>query len=219
MKNKLSKFFSLAMLMSCLAGFVVGCGEGGPNPGPGGITATPGTFRYEFEECEMTDGAEPLRIEGTDKASNGACVAYFRAGAVLKFTIESTHEEANVPLLVCASSCVEIRDPNTHAHLGTSPVKGELLSQLCYVNGAPVNNWVGAFSGSGAGDEYGSMPNLEWYNFAVVSSTINLKAGQNVIEFRGTNAAMNWDYIEMTTSLTELSMEVQDDVGGDIGGW
>ena len=70
-----------------------------------------------------------------------------------------------------------------------------------------------------AGDEYGSMPNLEWYNFAVVSSTINLKAGTNTIEFRGTNAAMNWDYIEMTTSVTELSMEVQDDIGGDIGGW
>ena len=218
MKNKLTRFFSLAMLMSCLAGFVVGCGEGGPNPGPGGITATPGTFRYEFEECEMTDGAEPLRIEGTDKASNGACVAYFRAGAVLKFTIESTHEEANIPLLVCASSCVEIRDEGGK-QLGTSPVKGELLSQLCYVNGAPVNNWVGSFSGSGAGDEYGSMPNLEWYNFAVVSSTINLKAGTNTIEFRGTNAAMNWDYIEMTTSVTELSMEVQDDIGGDIGGW
>ena len=124
MKNKLSKFFSLAMLMSCLTGFVVGCGETGT--GPGGITATPGTFRFEFEECEMTDGAEPLRIEGTEKASNGACVAYFRAGAVLKFTIDSTHAETNVPLLVCASSCVEMRDPNTNAQLGTLPVKGEL---------------------------------------------------------------------------------------------
>ena len=113
---------------------------------------------------------------------------------------------------------VEIRDEGGK-QLGTSPVKGELLSQLCYVNGAPVIGWTGSFSGSGAGDEYGSMPNLEWYNFAVVSSTINLKAGQNVIEFRGTNAAMNWDYIEMTTSVTELSMEVEDDIGGDIGGW
>ena len=61
MKNKLSKFFSLAMLMSGLTGFVVGCGETGT--GPGGITATPGTFRYEFEECEMTDGAEEVASE------------------------------------------------------------------------------------------------------------------------------------------------------------
>ena len=70
-----------------------------------------------------------------------------------------------------------------------------------------------------AGDEYGNMPKLEWYNFSVVSSRIDLKAGENVIEFRGTSAALNWDYIEMTTSVTELSVEIEDDVSGEIGGW
>ena len=43
MKNKLSKFFSLAMLMSCLTGFAVGCGEVASTTVTPTTTATPTT--------------------------------------------------------------------------------------------------------------------------------------------------------------------------------
>lgn len=148
-----------------------------------------------------------------------ACVAYFRNGALLKFTIESTHAEEDVKFVLCAASTMEYRDPNTNELTGVQGIKAEIIGQMCYANGAPVTGWIGEFYGSGGGDTMGAFPTRDWYNFVTVQTTVDLQKGTNTIEFRGTTVRLNWDYIELTTKTAELSMEVIDDEGGSIGGW
>ena len=91
----------------------------------------------------MIDNApekDALRIETSDKASNGECVAWFRIGDILRFTFNSSIEEENVGLTICSSSWQGLSYSGSDL-LGISEVPGTKLNDLCYLNNTAVTGW------------------------------------------------------------------------------
>ena len=177
-------------------------------------TSLPKTYRFEFEENEMIDvgSSDPLRVEAHDDASNGACVAYFREGDIVRFTFNATEADTNVALTVCASSTKGYYDTTTWELLGIYPIAGTELNNICYLNNFQVTGWQGQFEGSGAKDTTGKYPVATYHNFTTVSTYISLNKGTNVLEFRGNNLSFNWDYIELTTTKAEINSDTATEV-------
>lgn len=163
-----------------------------------------GTIRFEAEKAEFySPGSNALmRIESTELASGGACVAYFRdTGNTITFTITSNKAEANVPITICGASAVEIHDAAGN-QVGLEARSADIIASLFANNGTGMRDASGIFNGSGTGDaNYG----FSWYNFGSVTGYIDLVEGENVVTLTCVGDALNIDYIEFVTQSASLS--------------
>ena len=163
----------------------------------------PGAVRFEAEYSLWKPAAdqEAFRTEGASHASNGECVAYFRTGGQLVYSIYSDKAESGVAVTISAASAVEIVVGGQQA--GLKAVTAEDLVGALTCNGvdAPV---TGEFAGSS--NEHG----MQWHNFTTVTATVDLVEGWNEIVFTCTAkngdsfSGLNVDYIELTTTEAKL---------------
>ena len=202
-KNKIKNALCAAAALAVCGSMFVACGDGEK-------LGETGAVRFESEYSEWgasTDGVE-LLAEGNVTASGGSCVAYFRAGSTLVFKVYSDVPEENVTLNVCGSSCVEMRDGGNI--VGIRPIPGNVMERMLSLNGVPVENWSGKFMGSGTGDETGNKPQFDYYNWSVVSASIDICAGENTIIIKGDGSQLNWDYIELVTEKAAIYWQPED---------
>ena len=191
--KKLNVLLPLAVLM------LVSCGG---TTSTTSIVRYPGTYRYEFEESDIKNEGGKIDLVKSDRASGTNCIGAFSSDTVLSFKLDSIYDETGVSLIICAASTDKIVENGVA--VGTRTISGSSLVDMCYINGEAINTWNGSFYGTGAGDDIGSAPSYSLESFSVVSTAINLKAGENIIEFKNAPLSLRWDYIQFTTTMSKL---------------
>ena len=143
--------------------------------------------RFEAEGSQVHNGE--IKIEYTDRASNGTLVGYFREGIVMVFTIVSDEAEENVAITICGATAKE-KDG------ALVEITAEEITSMFACNGVALKNATGSFAGSS---------DFDLYNFTQVVGYVDLKEGVNYITFTNLGPAMNMDYIELTTKEANVS--------------
>jgi len=151
-----------------------------------------GVFRFEAENAVLRGNT--IRVEGDINASNQQCVAYvFRQSIMFRF--DSSHADDNVVLCIRMSSCKDIYDEEGN-YIGIADVENVAAIPFLVVNNSQV-----FVSGSLPGS---SVPR-EYYNWAVLTVGISLKAGKNEIVVVG-SFDFNIDYMEFRSKKSKLSV-------------
>lgn len=204
------------MILPLIVFMLAGCG--GEVSSTPSIVGKPGTYRYEFEECDLDSYIEPLKIQSSDKASGTSCIGAFNNDTVISFKFTASYAESGATMTLVASSSDVMTENGVN--VGTKAIESKDLNDVCYINGTAVNNWMGTINGSGKGDIFGSSLYYDLYSFSLISTKIDIKQGENIIEFKNCSLNVNWDYLQIATSFSELkktndgATQIEFDVNG-----
>lgn len=180
------------------------CGGGGV---PDDANAPgPGIFRFEAEEAELftpEHNANFIKPEANASASGQACVIFFgEEGNSVTFNFTSTADETGVTLNLCASSCLDVYENGERT--GERAIPGAYFRHIVKTNGSVPAAFTGHLNGSGSAN-----PNFElgYHNWSVVTTSVDLKKGDNIITLVSPGVAINWDYVELTTVTAGLTFK------------